>query len=99
MTGEKRKGVSLAVRIGRVVGNMVSVIHDSQHTGHKFLLVHFFDDDGNLVDKGVFADSANAGTGDLVLVCEDGDAAEMIFELDGDAVVFDGLILGVIDGQ
>ena len=85
------------MRIGRVVGNMVSVIHDSQHSGKKFLLVRFYDDDGNVVDEGVFADSAKAGIGDLVLICEDGDAAEMIFGLDGDAVVFDGLILGVID--
>lgn len=85
------------MRIGRVVGNMVSVIHDVQHSGKKFLLVRFYDDEGNLVEEGVYADSANAGTGDLVLVCEDGDAAEMIFDLDGEAVVFDGLILGVID--
>lgn len=83
--------------MGRVVGNMVSVIHDVQHSGKKFLLVRFYDDEGNLVEEGVYADSANAGTGDLVLVCEDGDAAEMIFDLDGEAVVFDGLILGVID--
>lgn len=85
------------MRMGRVVGNMVSVIHDVQHSGKKFLLVRFYDDEGNLVEEGVYADSANAGTGDLVLVCEDGDAAEMIFDLDGEAVVFDGLILGVID--
>lgn len=85
------------MRIGRVVGNMVSVIHDPTHAGKKFLLVHFFDDDGKFLEEGVYADSANAGTGDLVLVCEDGDAAEMILELDSEAIVFDGVILGVID--
>lgn len=87
------------MRIGRVVGNMVSVIHDIQHSGKKFLLVRFYDLDENLIEEGVYADTANAGIGDLVLVCEDGDAAAMILGLEGETVVFDGVILGVIDEQ
>lgn len=82
------------MRIGRVVGNMVSVIRDPCHDGHKFLLVRFQDREG---EEGVFADSANAGIGDLVLVCEDGGAAEIVFELEQKTCVFDGLIVGVID--
>ena len=85
------------MRIGRVIGNMVSVIHDPAHDGKKFLLVHFYDNDGNMLEEGVYADSANAGIGDTVLVCEDGDAAEMIFDLKGEPSVFDGLIVGVVD--
>ncbi|MCI5698838.1 MAG: ethanolamine utilization protein EutN [Lachnospiraceae bacterium] len=85
------------MRIGRVVGNMVSVIHDPCHDGHKFLLVRFLDDEGHELEEGVFADSADAGIGDLVLVSEDGGAAELIFKLENQVCVFDGLILGVID--
>ena len=44
------------MRIGRVVGNMVSVIHDPAHDGKKFLLVHFYDNDGNMLEEGVYAD-------------------------------------------
>ena len=85
------------MRIGRVVGNMVSVIHDPCHDGHKFLLVRFLDKDGNELEEGVFADAADAGIGDLVLVSEDGGAAELVFELEDSVCVFDGLIVGVID--
>ena len=63
----------------------------------KFLLVHFYENEGNMLEEGVYADSANAGIGDTVLVCEDGDAAEMIFDLKGEPSVFDGLIVGVVD--
>ncbi len=85
------------MRVGRVVGNMVSVIHDPAHDGRKFLLVRFEDRNGNFLEEGVFADAADAGIGDRVLVCEDGDAAEMLLELNGEPCVFDGLILGVVD--
>lgn len=85
------------MRIGRVVGNMVSVIHDPCHDGHKFLLVRFLDGEGRGTEEGVFADSANAGIGDLVLVSEDGGAAELVFGLEDKVCVFDGLIVGVID--
>lgn len=85
------------MRIGRVVGNLVSVIHDSCHNGHKLLLVRFLDREGNALEEGVFADSADAGIGDLVLVSEDGGTAELIFELEDSVCVFDGLIVGVID--
>ena len=85
------------MRVGRVVGNMVTVIHDPCHDGKKFLIVQFLDEDGKVYEEGVYADSANAGIGDTVLVCEDGDAAELIFDLQGEPSVFDGLIVGVVD--
>ena len=86
------------MRVGQVYGNMVTVIHDPAHDGKKFLLVRFYDNDGNVYEEGVYADSAtNAGVGDMVLVCEDGDAAEMLLDLNGGPCVFDGCIVGVVD--
>ena len=60
------------MRIGRVTGNMTSVIHDPSHEGYKFLTVRFVNAEGQEEDaEAVFADAAQAGIGDLVLVCED----------------------------
>ncbi|MEE0419364.1 MAG: EutN/CcmL family microcompartment protein [Lachnospiraceae bacterium] len=86
------------MRIGRVTGNMTSVIHDPSHEGYKFLTVRFVNAEGQEEDaEAVFADAAQAGIGDLVLVCEDGGAAGMVFALEGSVCVLDGVIVGVID--
>lgn len=62
------------------------------------MLVCFLDSDGNeLPEEHIYADAAGAGVGDLVLVSEDGGAAEAEFDLGGDVCVFDGVIVGVVD--
>ena len=86
------------MRVGRVVGNLVSVIKEPTHVGKKMMLVRFLDRDGNeQEDEHVYADAAGAGIGDLVLVSEDGGAAETEFHLENDVCTFDGVIVGVVD--
>ena len=86
------------MRVGRVVGNIVSVIKEPTHIGKKMMLIRFLNDRGEeLDDEYVYADAAGAGVGDLVLVSEDGSAAETEFHLENDVCTFDGVIVGVVD--
>lgn len=88
------------MQIGRVIGKIVSVIHDTSHDYHKFLLIHFLDAEGKeLNTEYIFADYADAGFGDIVLVSMDGGTAEIIFELEDSVCVLDGVIIGVVDEE
>lgn len=88
------------MRVGRVVGNIVSVIKEPTHIGKKMMLIRFLNDHGEeLDDEYVYADAAGAGVGDLVLVSEDGSAAETEFHLENDVCTFDGVIVGVVDSM
>lgn len=86
------------MRVGRVVGNLVSVIKEPTHIGKKMMLIRFLDDKGEETEEEyVYADASGAGVGDLVLVSEDGSAAETEFHLENDVCTFDGVIVGVVD--
>ncbi len=86
------------MRIGRVVGNLVSVIKEPTHIGKKMMLIRFLNDKGEETEEEyVYADASGAGVGDLVLVSEDGSAAETEFHLENDVCTFDGVIVGVVD--
>ncbi len=86
------------MRVGRVVGNLVSGIKEQTHIGKKMMLIHFLNDKGEETEEEyVYADASGAGVGDLVLVSEDGSAAETEFHLENDVCTFDGVIVGVVD--
>ena len=86
------------MRVGRVVGNLVSVIKEPTHIGKKMMLIRFLDNKGEESEEEyVYADASGAGIGDLVLVSEDGSAAETEFHLENDVCTFDGVIVGVVD--
>ena len=86
------------MRVGRVVGNLVSVIKEPTHIGKKMMLIRFLNDKGEETEEEyVYADASGAGIGDLVLVSEDGSAAETEFHLENDVCTFDGVIVGVVD--
>ena len=86
------------MRVGRVVGNIVSVIKEPTHVGKKMMLIRFLDHDGQETEEEhIYADAAGAGIGDLVLVSEDGSAAETEFHLQDDVCTFDGVIVGILD--
>ncbi len=88
------------MRVARVVGNIVSVIKEPCHQGKKLMLVSFLDDEGKeLPEEHVYVDASGAGIGDIVLVCEDGGAAELEFDLAGGDCIFDGLIVGIVDSM
>ena len=86
------------MRIGRIVGNVVTTIKDAEHYGKKLMLVRFLDcNEQETEEEFLYADAACAGVGDLVLVSEDGSAAETELQLESGVCTFDGVILGVVD--
>mgnify|MGYP002857779040 CR=1 FL=1 len=84
------------MRIGKVVGNVVSTVKDPSHAGYKLMIVDYLDNDWQLTGNRVIVfDAADAGIGDVVLCAADGGAAmEALKDKD---VVADIAICGVID--
>ena len=84
------------MKIGRVVGNVVSTIKNKTHYGYKLLLVEYIDTKGNPIGpRRIAFDCAHAGVGDIVLVNEDGGASQMLLE--DKKVIADLTICGVLD--
>lgn len=82
--------------IGRVVGNLVATQKDAKFEGAKLLLVQPLDLDGKDQGTTVLAiDGADAGTGDRVLLVQEGKAAQMV--LDRGVAAVDAAVVGVID--
>lgn len=84
------------MRIGKVVGNVVSTVKDATHHGYKLMIVDYVDDDWNMTGTRVICfDAADAGIGDMVICAADGGAA--MVALNDKNVVADIAICGVID--
>lgn len=82
--------------IGRVVGNLVATQKDAKFEGAKLLLVQPLALDGKDQGTTVLAiDGVDAGTGDRVLLVQEGKAAQMV--LDRGVAAVDAAVVGVID--
>lgn len=65
--------------VGRVVGEVVATIKHGDLASQKLLLVHMVTPDGAPTGKVVIAvDAVDAGTGDLVLVVDEGNSAAQV---------------------
>lgn len=66
--------------LAKVKGNVVSTQKNKHLVGHKLLITHKIDFEGNFVDNvDVLAlDLVDSGIGDTVLVVQEGDAIEQI---------------------
>ena len=66
--------------LAKVKGNLVSTQKNSYLIGHKLLLVHPIDLEGNFIGKNdvVAIDVADAGIGDTVLLIQEGKAVQQI---------------------
>ena len=84
------------MKLGRVTGTVVSTVKYGQYQGMKLLKVRHLD--LNLREEGeelVALDAAQAGVGDIVLVNNDGGAAQMVM---GDRTLIASVtICGIID--
>jgi microcompartment protein CcmK/EutM len=84
------------LKIGRVVGNVVSTVKNDTHYGYKLLLIEYIDTQGNAIGARQIAfDCAHAGVGDIVLINEDGGAAKTM--LQDKNVIADITVCGVLD--
>lgn len=84
------------MKLARVTGTVVSTVKYEKYIGLKLLRVRHLDLNMNEVGEELVAlDAANAGIGDIVLVNNDGGAAQMI--LDDKTLIASVTICGVID--
>ncbi len=82
--------------IGRVIGEVVSTIEHAALRGMKLLVVEKLDTDGrSLGDSLLAVDSVDAGTGDTVLVLDEGSSAALVTGLDDPPIRT--VIVGVVD--
>jgi len=84
------------MKIAQVTGTVVSTIKYDKYVGYKLLKVRHMTLDGKLTGEELVAlDAADAGLGDIVLVNNDGGAAQMI--CDDYDLIASVTICGVID--
>ncbi len=84
------------MKIARVTGTVVSTVKDEKYRGYKLLKVRHLTLEGEMTGEELIAlDAADAGIGDIVLVNNDGGAAQMIT---GDKTLIASVtICGVVD--
>ncbi len=81
--------------IGKVVGNLISIIKIPSHYGKKLMMIRGVDESG--AERGpvlLAMDNSCAGIGDYVLYTAEGGSAKMII---GNDVYTDAAILGILD--
>lgn len=84
------------MKLARVTGTVVSTIKYEKYRGLKLLMVRHLDLNLNETGEELVAlDAANAGIGDIVLVNNDGGAAQMV--LNDKTLIASITICGVID--
>ena len=84
------------MKLGRITGTVVSTVKYDRYVGMKLLRVCPLDLALNEAGEEVVAlDAANAGVGDIVLINNDGGAAQMV--TDDKTLIASVTICGVID--
>lgn len=84
------------MKIARVIGNVVSSIKTTSHTGQKLMVVEPIDMNGEAIgDSFIAVDAAQAGIGDIVIIIEEGGSAREIMGKPDAAV--DAVIAGIVD--
>ncbi|MFW9991097.1 MAG: EutN/CcmL family microcompartment protein [Candidatus Odinarchaeota archaeon] len=79
-----------------VIGTLVATIKTKSHKNYKILVTRPVDLHGNFIGDSIIAlDVAQAGTGDCVLVLQEGNSIRSIMEDEEGAV--DALIVGIVD--
>lgn len=83
--------------LARVKGNIVSTQKNKYLTGHKLLLTHPVNFNGELIgNKDVISlDLIDAGIGDTVIVVQEGDAVQQILGHSNSPV--NTMIIGIVD--
>jgi len=84
------------MKLGKIIGNVVSTIKTESHRGRKLMVVQPVDERGSGYGTPLIAvDAAHAGIGDTVLIVEEGGSARDIMGDPNGAV--DAIIVGVVD--
>lgn len=83
------------MKVGRVVGTVVSTINIPLLDDHRLLLCDVHDIDGQPAGYTICIDVVDAGIGETVLILDEGNSARQILGLDTGAIR--AVIVGVVD--
>ena len=84
------------MKIGTVSGTVVSTINAPVFDGRRLLLVDLTKPDGSPTGKYVIAvDAVDAGAGETVLVCDEGNSARQM--LDAPDAPVRAVVVGIVD--
>jgi microcompartment protein CcmK/EutM len=83
------------VKVGKVVGTVVSTINAPVLDGHRLLVCDVQDTSGEPSGYTIAIDVVDAGVGETVLILDEGTSARQILGLDWGAVR--ALVVGVVD--
>lgn len=83
------------MKVGRVVGTVVSTINDEIFEDRKLLLCDVFDAAGEPDGYTIAVDVVDAGTGETVLILDEGNSARQILGREWGAIR--AVVVGVVD--
>lgn len=83
------------MKVGRVVGTVVSTINIPLFDGQTMLLCDLLDVDGEVAGYIIAVDVVGAGAGETVLILDEGTSARQIMERDWGAIR--AVVVGVVD--
>jgi ethanolamine utilization protein EutN len=83
------------MKVGKVVGTVVSTINIPLLDEHRLLLCDIQDIDGDVDGYTICIDVVDAGVGETVLILDEGSSARQILGLDTGAIR--AVIVGVVD--
>jgi len=85
------------VKIGRVVGTVVSTISAPVFDGRRLLVCDIVEPDGEPTGEYLIAvDTVDAGAGETVLILDEGNSARQVIEMDPAPIR--ALVVGIVDG-
>ena len=83
------------MKVGRVVGNVVSTINHEFFDGERLLLVRLIDGSEDTGDYLICTDRAGAGSDEIVLVMDEGNSARQMYGVDTGPIR--SVVVGVVD--
>jgi len=83
------------VKVGRVIGNVVSTINHDFFDGERLLMVKLIDNAEDTDDYLICTDVVGAGADETVLILDEGSSARRIYNLD--TAPIRSVVVGIVD--
>lgn len=83
------------MKVGRVVGNVVSTINHPFFDGERLLVCRLIDRDGDTGDYLICTDRVGAGSDETVLILDEGSSARQVHEVETGPIR--SVVVGIVD--
>ncbi len=83
------------MKVGRVIGNVVSTINHEFFDGERLLMVKLIDNAEDTDDYLICTDVVGAGADETVLILDEGSSARKIYNIDSGPIR--SVVVGIVD--